>query len=382
MNFAGVERDAQVQAFEREVDEFLDEHLTADVLRHEEETGDGYHAGFHRALAARRFIAPRWSEAEGGLGLDDVRARVLLDRMWVRGAPDIFRATTILIADSLRPWASPELLIWFLPGVAAGEIRVCQGITEPDSGSDAAAAKTSARLSDGVWTVNGAKMFTSHAHNATHCYLLVRTEPDAGKHAGLTVLIVPLDRPGVTIMPIRTIGNERTNMVYLSDVEVDDEFRVGPRGEGWRVLNTQLDAEHGLSAELDVPLKYVIFHQLRRLYWACLAWAKTTSAGGGMPIEDVTVRRNLAELASDLEFLYSCPLDLSRALASDLLIRHSEACLDRMGPDGLVRYPDPGSLVGGLMELRYRSAQATATYGGSTEIFRNIVAHRVLGLPR
>src|SRR6201996_3437710 len=165
----------------------------------------------------------------------------------------------------VQQFGSPELVAKVLPGVLSGEIRLCLGYTEPDGGSDVATCKTrAAREADGSsWVINGSKMFTSNAQNAKYVFLLTNSDPDAPKHKNLTMFLVPLDSPGVDIQGIRTVDGDRTNIVYYSDVRVDDKYRLGDVNAGWTVLREPLTTEHGAVAAAPDGLQdtSIMMHQ-------------------------------------------------------------------------------------------------------------------------
>src|SRR5581483_9099480 len=153
-----------------------------------------------------------------------------------------------MVARTVQQFGSDELADEVVPGVLSGHIRLCLGYTEPEGGSDVATCKTRAvrdTSGDGAWVINGSKMFTSNAQNAKYVFLLTNSDPDAPKHKNLTMFLVPLDSPGIDIQPIRTIDGDRTNIVYYSDVRVDDKYRIGEVNGGWAVLRAALDVEHG-----------------------------------------------------------------------------------------------------------------------------------------
>ena len=150
----------------------------------------------------------------------------------------------------MQQFGAPELSASVLPGVLSGDIRLCLGYTEPEGGSDVATCKTRAvrdGSGTGAWIVNGSKMFTSNAQNAKYVFLLTNTDPQGPKHKNLTMFLVPLDSPGIEIQPIRTVDGDRTNIVYYSDVRVDDLYRIGEVNGGWTVMRFALDSEHGLT---------------------------------------------------------------------------------------------------------------------------------------
>ena len=146
--------------------------------------------------------------------------------------------TTSVVARLVKQFGAPELADAVLPGVLSGEIRLCLGYTEPEGGSDVATCKTRAvREGDGSsWVINGSKMFTSNAQNAKYVFLLTNTDPQGPKHKNLTMFLVPLDSPGIEIQGIRTLDGDRTNIVYYSDVRVDDLYRIGEVNGGWTVM--------------------------------------------------------------------------------------------------------------------------------------------------
>src|SRR6185437_13161093 len=206
MDFGQVQLDAEQQAFLDDVHAFVAEHVTDDVLEEERRTGSGFNERVHRALGAKGWIMPAWPAERGGAGLDPVRVQ-LLDLMTRRsGMPTVTLGTTRLVVKAVERYAEPGLAADVLPGIAAGTVRCCLGYTEPDGGSDIAAAKTRA-VSDGdEWIINGAKMFTTGAHMCKYTFLITRTEPSLPKHKGLTMFLVPLDAPGIEIKGLRAFS--------------------------------------------------------------------------------------------------------------------------------------------------------------------------------
>ena len=132
-----------------------------------------------------------------------------------------------------------------MPRVFSGHVRLCLGYTEPEGGSDVATCKTRAVRDGDSWVINGSKMFTTGAHNCQYVFLITNTDPDAPKHKSLTMFLVPLDSPGIEIQGIRTVDGDRTNIVYYSDVRVDDKYRLGEVNDGWTVVREPLNVEHG-----------------------------------------------------------------------------------------------------------------------------------------
>jgi alkylation response protein AidB-like acyl-CoA dehydrogenase len=390
MDFSVINLEPEVAAFRREVTRFLDDHLTEEVVAYERRTGNGHYPPFHAALGARGWILPMWPVAEGGAGLDPLRARILaLELAWRQSQwVSVSRLVTTTIALGLRGWASDALRQEILPGVARGTVLMCLGYTEPDSGSDMAAAKTRATRVDDDWEIRGQKMFTTGAQYAHYVWLLARSDPEAPKTQGLTMFLVPLGLPGIEITPIETLGGERTNTVYLDDVRVRDHYRVGPAGEGWRVVAGALDAEHrmgriedrGIGDDGNLGTWQGLVH---RLTDAGLRWAATARhPDGTRVIDDPLVRERLAQVALDAEVSFLPGGPMSKILSAEALIRNSAELMDLFGPAGILPAGEDGAVCEGEVEFLHRAAQGTAIYGGSIEIFHNVLAERVLNLPR
>jgi 3-oxocholest-4-en-26-oyl-CoA dehydrogenase alpha subunit len=210
-----------------EAEAFVATHVTPEMLAEELITGDGVSRPFMHALGARGWIAPMWPTSEGGAGLGAFEASVVIATLRASGAPMIGHGTTMLPANAIRALGSKEIKAAILPGVAAGETLICLGYTEPEGGSDVFACKTKAERDGDQWVINGQKMFTTFAHRADYCFLLTRTTPGSVGSEGLTMFLVPMDTPGIERQAIHTMGYERTNIVYYSDVWIDDLYRIG-----------------------------------------------------------------------------------------------------------------------------------------------------------
>jgi alkylation response protein AidB-like acyl-CoA dehydrogenase len=382
MDFSVITLNPDTEGFWHEVRLFLESKVTPELR--EQKWGDGsvYDWDFHRALGAKGWYASRWPMSDGGAELNTIKARILGLELWRSGVHGLSRVSTVQIADSLREWISGDLRDEITQATSEGWICLCQGITEPGSGSDAAAASTRAVRDGDSWMISGQKMFTTNAQNSKYCFLLTRTDPTVAKHRGLTAFLVPLDSPGIELMPIRTLGSERTNMVFYDDVVVHDRYRVGPVNEGWRVINTQLEAEHGLTEDDLITAGFVCADMLRELCDIAIAWATQHKPGEGRPIDRTEVALCLARVALNAELAMICPEPMRRVLASELLSISASEVLDITGPEGILTHGSLGAIGDGIFERRYREAPATAIYGGTTDIFRNMFAEKALGLAR
>lgn len=385
MDFGVIDLDAGQLDFWKEVDAFLDEHVTSEVHDEEERTGSGHNQAVHEALGQRGWVMPRWSKDEGGAELDEVRAHILQLELDRHNLPNVTIATTGMTVAVVRAHGNDFLKAKVLPGVASGHTKICLGYTEPDGGSDLAGVRTRATRVDAGWVINGAKMFTTGAHNCQYSMLVTRTDPEAPKHRGITVFLVPLDGPGIEIQPVHTLGGERTNAVFYDNVFIDDDHRLGPVNGGWAVMSAPLNTEHGVKdanglAEISGGTQYGM--TLRKLLWHAARWAGTPNAEGARPFDDRIVRVQLAEIALDLETIRNAKGPMGRVLASEKLIQRAAELLDLVGVEGVLPKGAEGAVEDGVLEWGNRFAQGTAIYGGTTDIARNIVAQHTLGLPR
>ncbi len=384
MDFSRVQLDDATQAFWVEVRHFCDEYVTAEVLDEEFRTGSGFNERLHKGLGERGWILPTWPREEGGAGTTRLQASLLRYELDARHAPMISFGTTMLILPAVLQWAGADLKADVLPKVAAGDVRFCLGYTEPDSGSDVAAARTRAIRDGDEWAIEGQKIFTTGAQNCQYSFLLTRTDPDAAKHKGLTMFLCPLG--DAEIHPIHTLGGERTNMVFYDSIRVADRYRLGPVNQGWTVLLGPLNAEHALGDGAGV----VTLEEPGGMYGSSAAtalhvaieWARAAGSDGCRPIDDPVVRQRLARSALDVETATISAGPAGRVISSEVAIRVNEDLIDLVGPRGLLPRGAKGAIGDGWLEYAHRFAQGTATYGGTTEVFRNIIAERFLGLPR
>ncbi len=375
-------------AFRGLVREFLDEHLTDEVRERVHETGTVHDWGFHRALGARGWIGASWPVEYGGQGRSPFELTAMREELRLAGAPTDGLGTTLIVARTINHLGTPELKEQLLPRVLAGELIFALGYSEPDAGSDAAAAKTRAVRDGDEWVITGQKMFTTLAHEAAYVFLLARTNLDVPKHQGLTIFLVPLDAPGVEITPVHTLGGERTNVTYYNDVRVPDSLRVGEVDRGWEVANVALAFERGGMGLTESD----------RMWRQTVDWATDTERDGRPVIEDPLVRERLARVAIDNEVAKLLAYRVSWVVASGgvpsvegsmhklfYAERFQSAVgelMDALGPDAVLAHGVDDAPVDGWVEHQYRHAPVTTIYGGTSEVMRNIIAEHGLGLPR
>lgn len=380
MDFSAVELSAEDQEFLEETRAFIAKHVTDDVLRRQREFGENFDEQVHLALGEAGYLASDWRlESEGGFSA--VRRRIFHLEIARAHTPWYHWGTTSVVARLVQQFGAPELVALVLPGVLSGEIRLCLGYTEPEGGSDVATCKTRAvRDGDGSsWVINGSKMFTSNAQNARYVFLLTNTDPQGSKHKNLTMFLVPLDTPGIEIQPIRTLDGDRTNIVYYSDVRVDDLYRIGEVNGGWTVMRSALDSEHGIVDREDHGLQYVA---AMSGHGDIMAEVVDTVAALVAKVDDASVKYRLGRAVARMEAALSTPGMFGRVAIAQTMRDISPDLMDILGTASALPADAEGSASDGAAEHLYRLALPLGIYGGTLEVFRNMIAQHTLKLGR
>ncbi|OBB99054.1 acyl-CoA dehydrogenase family protein [Mycobacterium sp. 852002-40037_SCH5390672] len=386
MDFSRVTLSDEDQRFLEEARDFLRTHVTEDVKRRDRETGDNFDEGVHLALGAAGYLEREWkSEADGGF--TRVRRRIWELEKRRAHVPWVTWGTTAMVARSVARFGSAELRDEVLPGVFSGHVRLCLGYTEPEGGSDIATCKTRAvREADGSsWVINGSKMFTTGAHNCQYVFLITNTDPGAPKHKSLTMFLVPLNSPGIEIQGIRTVDGDRTNIVYYSDVRVDDRYRLGDVNAGWTVLREPLNTEHGAVAAAPDGLQDVsiMMHQAGFMADAldkAAAKVAEPDPNGRRLIDDAAVAYRLGRSAARMEASLSAPGIFGRVALAQTMRDISPDLMDILGTAATLPVGTDGAADNGAAEYVYRFAPLVGIYGGTLEVFRNMIAQYMLGL--
>lgn len=378
MDFSHVELSAADLAFRDELRAFLAEVVTDEVIQRDRETGENFDEAVHLALGKAGYLAGDY-QAEGDGGFSAVRRRIWELEIGRAHTPWFHWGTTAMVAHTVEKFATPELLDEVLPGVLDGSLRLCLGYTEPEGGSDVATCKTRAvREADGSsWVVNGSKMFTSNAHNAQYVFLLTNTDPAAPKHKSLTMFLVPLDSPGVEIQPIRTVDGDRTNITYYSDVRVDDRYRVGEVNGGWTVLRGALELEHGTFERETRGLQ-----KLATMTEHITLMAEAVDRVAAVVPGDAASGYRLGRGIARLEAAMSSPDMYGRVAIAQTMRDVSPDLMDIIGSAGALATGTAGAAADGAAEYIFRLAGPTGIYGGTLEVFRNMIAQQALGLGR
>ncbi|MFI5910997.1 acyl-CoA dehydrogenase family protein [Dactylosporangium sp. NPDC051541] len=375
------------QRFRTEVREFLKAlppHTSAAV----HDSGTLHSWDVHRAMTERGWLAAAWPVEQGGQGRDPFEMATLNEEFARAGIPIEGWLISELVAKTLQIVGTEQQRGEVIPAILSGRALMSLGYSEPDSGSDVAAARTRAVRDGDDWVIDGQKMFTTMAHEASHVFLLARTDPDVPKHRGLTMFLVPLDAPGVEIRPVPTLGGERTNATFYEGVRVPDRARVGEVDGGWDVMMVALAFERQPAAA----------GALLHLVGRAADWARTPGPDGQRPIERPEVRAALARAATDLEVsrlmgyrmtwltaqdvLPHTEGSLAKLFSSEALTRAAASFEDVLGADGLLAGHGTGAPADGWIEHEFRHSVVTTIYAGTSEIQRGIIAERHLGLPR
>lgn len=378
---------ARAQAFAQEARQFFDTRLTPELRAHAHHSVAGFHSGFNQQLAQAGLLYPHWPAEYGGRGRDpfDLAALALVfeDYGWQR----VTAPVTNQVAQIVMNYATEEVKQEVLPRFASGEALACLGFSEPSCGSDVFAAKTKAVRDGDHWVINGQKIFTTAGNLAHYIFLLARTDPDAVKHKGLSLFLVPMNTPGVSLQPVYTIQDERTNITFFDNVRIPDKYRVGAVHGGLAVMSSTLELEHGSGDHYRISYEYMVKQALK--------WAQQQQRHGRPLLQDeefstrlaaVVVRSTAAEVLCHRaiwggvmqapERGYWGPM--SKVFSTEMYLHDANELMDLAAPDSLFR-DDP---LTALIELGYRQSIGMTIYGGTSEIQRSLVAEQGLGLPR
>ena len=374
MDFSRVQLSDDDRKFQDDVRAFLSEIVTEDVIRRDRETGDNFDEGVHLALGAAGYLEREW-KPDSDRAFTRVQRRIWELEKRRAHVPWVTSGTTAMIARSVEKFASPELRAEVLPRVYSGHVRMCLGYTEPEGGSDVATCKTRAVRDGDGWVINGSKMFTSNAHHAHYVFLLTNTNPGAPKHQSLTMFLVPLDAAGVDVQPIRTVDGDRTNITFYSDVRIADRYRLGDVDGGWTVLRTALDAEHGTGERDDSGLQKIATMTEHALLLAEGLDVVAGSLAGSVVGED-SVAYRLGRSVARMEAALSTPGMYGRVAIATALRELSPELMDVQGASGGLASADLDA------QYLFRLGVPMGIYGGTLEVFRNMIAQHALGLGR
>jgi 3-oxocholest-4-en-26-oyl-CoA dehydrogenase alpha subunit len=380
------------QALRKELREYFEVLLTPEVRAELGEPGEGgpLFRDLVRRMGADGWLGIGWPKEFGGQGRPATDQFIFFDEVQRAGAPFPF-VTLNTVGPTLMRFGSDEQKAFFLPGVLSGEINFAIGYTEPEAGTDLASLRTRAVLDGDEWVIDGNKVFTSGANQADYIWLACRTDPDAPKHKGISMILVPTSSPGFTHTPIVTVGGNVTTATYYDDVRVPAANLVGTVNEGWRMITTQLNHERvGLAAMGGLA---------HRLWGEVVEWCRATDSGDDSKMIDVPwVQMELARTHAKLEAMKLLNWRMASAVAAEeltpadssavkvygteTLIDVYRALLAILGPVGYLPEGTPGAVLRGQVERVGRAAQINTFGGGVNEVQREIVAAAGLGMAR
>jgi hypothetical protein len=330
-----------------------------------------------------------WPREFGGQGRGHIEQFIFWDETWRARAP-LPLITVNTVGPMLMQWGSEAQKADFLPRIRDGELLVSIGYTEPSAGTDLASLQTRAQQDGDEWVIDGQKIFTTHAGDADYVWLAARTDPDAPKHKGISIILVPTRSKGFHCTPIRTIGGELTYATYYEKVRVPVSNTVGPLNAGWSLITGQLNLERitlAMPASLD------------RLFEEVWGWAcAVPAAGGGRVADEPWVQQALARVYAKVKALEvlnwrsawlidqgtpgMAEASAVKVFGTETVIACYRDLLEITRGAGLVRSGQPGALASGLLESAYRLAMVNTFGGGVNEVQRDIIAMAGLGLPR
>jgi len=380
--------------FIKEVEEFLDANDDPEVFDVTRENmaqivDTPLRRQFMAKVGEQGWLGITWPEEYGGKGGEGIYEYLLNEALAARGGPQIGKGVGI-IGKTIISHGSERLKQEFLPKILRNEVEFAVGYSEPNAGSDAASMQLKATKVNGGWRLNGQKTWTTSAHFADWYWVGARTDPEAPKHYGITLFLVPMNHPNITVKGIWTMGDERTNEVYLDDVFVPDDYVVGELNKGFQYISEALDLERftlftysPIAQRLDLLTEYV----------------KGATRDGEPLKDDAVTRSQIARLHTEaevarvlgLKFVFASsqggapPTSEAseyKLFTTEYSRRLANASMDIGGPGAQIRVRDEDAPMAGRSESTYRYTVIDTIGGGASEIQKNIIARRKLGLPK
>jgi alkylation response protein AidB-like acyl-CoA dehydrogenase len=348
---------------------------------------------WQRRLYENGFLGMAWPKEYGGQGASQIEMAIFNEEVARVRAPGALNVIGLsMVGPTTMSHGTKEQKERYLPKILSAEEIWCQGYSEPNAGSDVASLSTRAELKGDEFVVNGQKVWTTLAHISQWCMLIARTDPNAPKHRGISCLLVDMKTPGVTVKPLRQMtGEAEFNEMFFEDVRVPRENLLGPLNEGWRVATTTLMNERGTSALASVMRYRIVFNEIVDV-------ARKTMRAGRPATEDPAIRQQLAQFHVDLEMMrYTAYRTFSKILKggdpgpvgsisklawSELNQRMMEFVIALEGPASQLTRGSNYAVQGGRWQHHFLRSRANTIEAGTSEIQRNIIAERVLGLPK
>lgn len=360
-----------------------------DEIAETESGGPHYHAALQR-MGSDGWLGMGWPAQYGGKGRPAIEQFIFFDEVQRAGFP-IPLLTLNTVGPTLMKYGTDEQRELFLPKILAGKLHFSIGYTEPEAGTDLASLKTSAKRDGDHYIVNGQKIYTSLADVADYIWLAVRTDPDASPHKGISILIVDRKAPGVQLVPMKTLGDNKTYTTFYENVRVPAGMLVGKENEGWRLITSQLNHERVSLFTAGI---------VDRFYQETLSWALEARRPDGTRVADIPwVRSNLARVKAGVDVLrlYNWrqawniettgdlpPQEASavKVYGSEFYVESSRLLMEVLGALGTLKRGSPGAITKGRLEHYYRATLVLTFGGGTNEIQRDIIAMAGLRMPK
>ncbi|AIJ25055.1 acyl-CoA dehydrogenase family protein [Amycolatopsis methanolica] len=353
------------------------------------EYGDGKaYKEIVRELGRDGWLAIGWPEEWGGQARPMLDQLVFTDEAAVAGVPVPF-LTVNTIGPTIMRFGTPEQKAFYLPRIAGGQLHFSIGYSEPEAGTDLASLRTRAVRDGDSYVVNGQKMWTSLIEYADYVWLAARTDPDAKRHKGLSILVMPTDAPGFSWTKVRTVAGPGTSATYYDDVRVPVSARIADENAGWPLITNQLNHER-VALTSAAPIISAL-DEVRR-------WARETKQPDGSRVIDAEwVRMHLARVHAHAEYLKlrnwriawaagsdelgAAAASATKVFGTELAIEAYRLLMEVVGPGAVVRAGSPGAVLRGQLERAHRSALILTFGGGTNEIQRDLIAATALSLP-
>jgi len=330
-----------------------------------------------------------WPKEWGGRGMTPIEQFVFFDESMRAGAP-VPMLTINTVGPTIMNFGTQEQKEFFLPKILAGEIFFCIGYTEPNSGTDLASLTTRAVRDGDEYVINGSKVFTSLAGDADYVWLATRTDPNVAKHKGISMFVVPMNTPGVRVVPMTLLGDHNINYTFYEDVRVPASALVGGENQGWTLITNQLNHERVTLCSPGI---------IERVLGDVRAWAQTTKLPDGRrAVDQEWVQERLARVHAELEFLRLINwkvawqatqghLDVADAssikvFGTEFYLRAFRSLMEILGQAGYLTRGSPAAVIAGRLEMYARSMIILTFGGGTNEIQRDLIAIFGLGMPR
>jgi alkylation response protein AidB-like acyl-CoA dehydrogenase len=340
-------------------------------------------------MGADGWLGLGWPGEYGGQGRTPIEQQIFIEEAQAAGAP-VPLLTINSVAPTLMRFGTDAQKSAYLPRILRGEIQFAIGYSEPGAGTDLAALRTRAERDGDEWLINGQKIYTSIAEHADYVWLACRTDPDAPRHKGISIIIVPTDSPGFSVTPIHIMGGGRTNTTYYDDVRVPIGNLVGEENGGWSLITNQLNHERVAIA----PAGWVV-----RRFNEVLAWARATKlADGRRVIDQEWVQVNLARVRARLEYLKLLnwkvawaatenalmPADASatKVFGTEFYIEAYGLLMEVIGPESALRDRSGAGWLRDRLESSYQGTLVLTFGGGTNEVQRDLISMFGLGFPR